>query len=367
MRIGIDVRRMYGRRTGVGVYIASLVKSLIEIDDKNTYHFFLAGDKNFRALDALIKEFFLKQFILPVILFIRRIDVFYCPNPPVPFFAPCPSVVTIHDVEVRPKSEWFNRIWLLLYRFTALKAAKIIVPSLNTKKDVVKILHVPEDKVVVLYNGIEHGKFKPLNGEFAKEYVKNKYGVKGAFILSVVGTFTPRKNIQTLIDTYDKLPAETKSQYRLVIVGNKEGSLYNKMLQTIDRLNLEDRVILTGYVPSGDLPLLYNAADLFVFLSLHEGFGLTVLEAMSCGTSVLASKTSSLPEIIGDAGVVVNPLDVDEISKVMLHMLKDKPLRERLGRNGLKRASLFSWQKAAVSLLTIFEGLAETSDSGRIR
>jgi len=359
MRIGIDVRRMHGQRTGVGVYITSLVKTLTEIDEKDTFCFFFKGVKLFSPLDALVKELFWKQLILPIILWVRKIDVFFCPNPPVPFFALCPTVVTIHDVEVPPKSEWLNRIWFVLYHFTAGKAAKIIVPSLNTAKDVMRILHVPEEKIVVVYDGVEHEKFKPLDREGAKKYVKSKYGINNAFILSVVGTFIPRKNVLRLLYAYHKLPDDTKSRYKLVIIGKRKGPLYNEALETITRLNLEERVILTGYVSQEDLPLLYNSASLFVFLSLYEGFGLTPLEAMACGTPVIASRTSSLPEVINDAGMMVNPYNVYEASRVILEGLTDEPLREKLKKNGVKRAHLFSWEKSAASLLTVLEALVK--------
>jgi glycosyltransferase involved in cell wall biosynthesis len=348
---------MYGQRTGVGVYIASLVKTLTEIDEKNTYCFFFKGAKLFSPLDALFKELFWKQLILPIILWVRKIDVFFCPNPPVPFFAFCPTVVTIHDVEVPPKSEWLNRAWFTLYRFTAGKAARIIVPSLNTAKDVMRILHVPEEKIVVIYDGVEHEKFKPLDRERAKKYVKSKYGIADAFILSVVGTFIRRKNVLRLLYAYHKLPDHTRSSYKLVIVGKKKGSLYTEALETIARLNLEERVILTGYVSEEDLPLLYNTASLFVFLSVYEGFGLTPLESMACGTPVIASKTSSLPEVIDDAGLMVNPYDVDEASRLMLQGLTDESLREKLRKSGLKRAHSFSWEKSATSLLAVLESL----------
>jgi glycosyltransferase involved in cell wall biosynthesis len=357
MRIGIDVRRMCGQRTGVGVYTASLVKVLTDIDGKNTYYPFFAGSQTFLSLDALVKELFWKQLILPIILFVRKIDVFFCPNPPVPFFSLRPSVVTIHDVEVPDRAEWLSRIMFILYYFTAMKAAKVIVPSLNTKKDTMRILHVPEEKIVVAYNGIDHEKFKPLNRERAREYIKRKYGISGAFILSVVNGFTVRKNVLTLLNAYHKLPDDPELQYELVIVGKKKGSQYKRVLETIDHLNLKDRVTLTGYVPEDDLPLLYNAASLFVFLSLYEGFGLTPLEAMACGTPVIVSKTSSLPEVIGDAGVMVNPNSSVEVSRTMSQVLTDSHLREMLKEKGLKRAELFSWEKSAVSLLTVLESI----------
>lgn len=362
MRVGIDVRRMYGQRTGVGVYIASLAKSLPEIDKKNTYYSFFADGKTFLAIDALVKELFWKQLILPLVLFVTKIDVFFCPNPPVPFFTSCPSVVTIHDVEVPPKTELLNRMWFVLNYFTARKATKIIVPSLNTKKDVMRILHASEEKIVIIPNGIEHETFKPLNHECVEEHVKRKYGISRAFILSVVGTFIPRKNVLTLLNAYHGLPDDVKFQYGLVIVGKKKGSLYNKVLETINHLNLADKVTLTGYVPEGDLPLLYNSASLFVFLSLYEGFGLPPLEAMACGVPVIVSKTSSLPEVIGDAGLIVNPRSADEVSRIMLQGLTDESLREKLKKNGLYRAELFSWEKSAFSLLGVLETMMETQN-----
>jgi glycosyltransferase involved in cell wall biosynthesis len=236
-----------------------------------------------------------------------------------------------------------------------MKAAKIIVPSLNTKKDVMRILHVPEEKIVVVYNGVEHEKFKQLDCEHAKEYLKSKYGISGGFILSVVGTFIPRKNVLRLLSSYHKLPNDVKSKYQLIIIGKKQGSLYDQVLETIHRLKLDDRVILTGYVPEEDLPLFYNAASLFVFLSLYEGFGLPPSEAMACGTPVIVSKISSLPEIVGDAGLTVDPYNVDEITRILLLVLKNDLLKRDLKKKGLRQAKLYSWKSSADKYIHIFE------------
>ena len=183
-----------------------------------------------------------------------------------------------------------------------------------------------------------------------------KYSITGSFIL-FVGNISPRKNILALLQAFNKLK-KRGIKHKLVIAGKKD-QRYEQVLKTLNELNLGGEVIFTGYVPEEDLPKLYNAADLFVYPSLYEGFGLPILEAMACGTPVVASNVSSLPEVAGDAGLLVNPQDVDALTNAMYKVLTDDKLKESLIDKGLERAKFFSWEKTARETLEVYKEVAE--------
>lgn len=360
IRIGIDIRKASGQRTGVGSYVYKLLKSLEKIDKKNSYYYFprksvgLWSTTSFlSSLYAIYQEFLWKQLILPFHIARLHIDIFFSPNPIIPFFVPCKNVVKIHDLEVPAKTRPFAYLWFLLTALSARRASKIIVPSENTKRDIARIFNTPKDKIVVIYDAPDE-RFKPLNQELP-EKVREKYVIKGKFILAAVGTFIPRKNVCTLLFAYARLPRSLKAEYQLVLIGNKRGSEFKKCLDIIDKMNLNSRVVLTGYVSDDDVHALYNSADLFVFPSLHEGFGLPPLEAMACGVPVIASKRASMPEVVGNAGILINPLDVNGLSDAMKKVLSDDSLRRSMRQGGLTRAQLFSVKRTAEETISLFE------------
>jgi glycosyltransferase involved in cell wall biosynthesis len=203
-------------------------------------------------------------------------------------------------------------------------------------------------------------RFRPAGPE-ALAAVRQKYDLPERFIL-YVGTIEPRKNLTALLEAYAALMERLSvcdlrpalSDVRLVIVG-KKGWLYEGFFRRLHELGLEDRVLFTGYVPDEDLPAIYSAADLFVFPSLYEGFGLPVLEAMACGTPVIASNASSLPEVAGEAGIMIAPHDVRGLAEAMERLLMDKQLRAELRARGLERAKQFTWERAAAMTLEVYQ------------
>jgi glycosyltransferase involved in cell wall biosynthesis len=214
---------------------------------------------------------------------------------------------------------------------------------------------IPPEKVEVVYLGICEN-FRPLpEGEV--EAFRKKRGLPERFIL-FVGTIEPRKNLTRLIEAFSLLSPLSPlpfpfSPLPLVIVGAK-GWLYEEVFAKVEELGLEREVIFPGYIPWGELPLWYNAATIFVYPSLYEGFGLPPLEAMACGTPVIASNASSLPEVVGDAGILVSPGDVDGLAEAMKLLLSDETLREDLSRRGLRRAKGFSWEKTAEKTVQVY-------------
>jgi glycosyltransferase involved in cell wall biosynthesis len=239
------------------------------------------------------------------------------------------------------------------------RADLILADSENTKDDLVELLGVPRSKVKVIYPGVDE-RFRPIKDELALNDVRERYELPSRFILSL-GTLEPRKNLVRLIEAFSLLSLLSPfpfpfSPLSLVIAGGK-GWLYEDIFRKVEELGLGERVVFTGFVSDADLPVIYNLAELFVFPSLYEGFGLPVLEAMACGTPVVTSNSSSLPEVVGEAGLMVDPMDVEGLAEAMWRALSDHPLRERMIRSGMRRARGFTWEKSAEELLSLYKEL----------
>ena len=224
---------------------------------------------------------------------------------------------------------------------------------MSRAKFLVELLGVESDKIEVVYPGVEK-RFHPIEDQTLLEEVRNRYYLPSRFILSL-GTLQPRKNFARLIEAYSLLVTHYPF-LQLVIAGGK-GWLYEEIFATVEQLGLEEKVIFPGFVADGDLPALYNLADLFVFPSLYEGFGLPPLEALACGRPVITSDASSLPEVTGGAGLMVEAIDVEALAEAMKRVLEDKTLREGMIARGLEQAGKFTWEKAAVKLLNLYETL----------
>jgi len=269
-------------------------------------------------------------------------------------------VVTVHDLirffdmkrchsPLIHKPNLRDRIGLELDYRGIKRAEKIIAVSKSTKNDLVKHLRVPEERIDVVYQGIDHKLFKPTH---------TPAPVKEPYIL-YVGSEQPRKNLTTLLKAFYKLKQGDSrfSDMKLVKVGNpgKMRSFRENTLEIIDALNLRKDVVFTGFVPRKELPNYYSNAECLVLPSLYEGFGRPVAEAMACGCPVITSNTSSLPEVVGDAGLMVDPRDVNALENTMKEVLTNEGLKKNMVRKGLKRASNFSWQKTAKETSEIYK------------
>lgn len=372
MRIAID-GRMGHTRVGMGVYIRGLISHLGKIDRRNEYFIithrgkkadFIPNQSNFIKWGTSIsyknhfRRDFWEQGYLPLKLRKANIDVYHGPNYVLPIFSKNGLVLTIYDMTLFASQEWYKPISRFrvqrLLKTSAKRAHKIITGSENSKRDIIEILKVPEEKVQVIYIGIDDV-YRPIDDRRGLDFVKTRYGITSRFILHV-GSLNPRKNIPRLIDAYNMLPAKILKEYELVIVGKKSWKA-DKIFAETKKLGLEDRVIFTGFVADSDLPLLMNAADLLAFPSLYEGFGIPPLEAMACGTPVVASNTSSIPEVVGDAALLFDPYNVEEIANAMYRALTNEQLRDELRQKGFERAKQFSWEKAARETLAVYEGV----------
>lgn len=267
----------------------------------------------------------------------------------------CRTVVSIHDITYEHFPTHFSlrdRLVLsMLVPRSARQAAMVITLSECTRRDLIERYRLPPTRVVVipLAAGAE---FRPILDKRQLETIKRRYATGERFILAV-GNLQPRKNLGRLVEAYAFLRTQLDAMPTLVIVGKAQWRA-SELSRKVAALGLQQEVVFTGYVPDEDLALLYSAADAFVYPSLYEGFGLPPLEAMACGTPVVCSKTSSLPEVVGDAAITVDPTNVDELTQAIRQVLVNDDLRAWLREAGLRRAAMFSWQETARRTLQVY-------------
>ncbi len=374
LKVCLDLSPTVHHHAGLGRYAYELLLALAEAARENIYSIFYNNPRQARVAPSLhgfpayTTPLSYKPWRLSALLahFARLsqdrlfpgVDIFHATDHLLPRFFRIKSVFTLHDLIFlfhpethKPLNRWF--LALMMPRF--LRAADaIIAVSECTKRDAVRHYGIPEEKITVIYEGVSP-RFRPADPETVRA-VRAKYGLPERFIL-YVGTIEPRKNLTALLEAYAALLSRnTRYAARLVIVG-KKGWLYEGFFRRLRELGLEERVHFTGYVPDEDLPALYSAATLFVFPSLYEGFGLPVLEAMACGTPVVCSGTSSLPEVAGDAALLVDPTDIPALAAAMERALTDEALRASLRARGLERARRFTWEEAARQTITIYRSV----------
>ena len=368
MKIGIISERLNRPLTGVGNYTYYLIKELSKIYDKrDVYLINYRDDKIFTDLNKITikapfkniskNSYYLWHLYLQLKLKKNNLnlDIIHSPENASLFvkLKHQKKIITVLDIIAYLFPESVTLITRLRYKLllsrTLRTADKITAISNSTKKDLISYFNVPEEKIKVIPLAADE-KFEVLNNEKINE-VKQKFNLKYPFIL-YVGGLAIHKNIPTLIKAFYKIKKKG-IQNKLVIAGEK-GWKYKEIFETIDKLNLQKDVIFTGYVLDEDLPALYNAADLFVYPSLYEGFGLPPLEAMACGCPVITSNTSSLPEVVGDAGIMIDPHDVDGLADAMHEVLTNDGLREDMIKRGLERAKMFSWEKCAKETLKVY-------------
>jgi len=376
MQIWVDAPSLGNQPfTGIENYTLNLINNLSALDLKNSYKIF--GLRiNQDGLDISTGKFVLKKipdlirarsiwyswsiwnyFISPILLLKERPDLYISSIPALPLYCAVPSIFIAYDVcPLIITNAFFTRTrvkFKMDIQHAARCANSIIAISQSTKDDMVKYLKVDQSKISIIYPGYDNSIFLPVNNQELLDGVCRKYGIHGNYIFHV-GTLEPRKNTKRLIEAYLKLRLAGNIKHKLVITGAK-GWLYDDVQQLIQEAVSRNEIILTGYVDIIDLPALYSGADAFIYPSLYEGFGLPPLEAMACGTPVITSNISSLPEVVGDAGMLVDPYNVDEIAQAIYRVISDNKLCEDMKRKGLKRAQVFSWGKSARKMLNVIE------------
>jgi glycosyltransferase involved in cell wall biosynthesis len=368
MRVAIDVTAMPRQKVGAGYYMQNLVQGLAEIESTNNYLIFTPKENrtNFAVTrpnfifeqlpsDARLTRLLWEQWVLPLRLKQRGADILHSTHYTTPITGAIRRIVTFHDMtflmypEMHTAGKRFFFTWMI--RFAARRADAIVADSNSTRHDVLRLLKIDPEKVFAVPLGVS-SRFCPNQDAAETEAVCRRYGLPQPFILHV-GELQPRKNMPRLVQAFKQIKLRGLP-HRLVFVGRK-GWMYGELFKTLQELDIADQVIFPGYVPESDLPFLYNAADLSVYPSLYEGFGLPVLEALACGTPVVTSNVSSMPEIIGDAGILVNPRQVEAIAEAMYRVLTDRALHDDLSRRGIERARLFPWERTARETLAVYE------------
>lgn len=366
MNIVVDGRLILGQITGIGQYMTLLIRSLLKIDTRNNYTLFLnqelnrkfgAGHENIAKRILNIPELSLIQHIkIPIKLRAENADIYHYPHFDLPCLHNVNSVITIHDLKYIIAPEFFPELSELkkLYMTAALKisfrkARRIICVSDSTKKDILNFFNVPEYKLRVI----------PLAAERPEKVTHNKPPAQASkfhkkpFFL-VVGERRPHKNIVRVIEGLYMFNKKWSYDYKLIIVG-KSYSGYDEPENKIRALGLERDVKILGYVEQDELDWYYNNATALLFVSLYEGFGLPILEAMSLGIPVITSNLSSMPEVAGTAALTINPHDVMEISQAMVRIHSDSALRKELVQKGYENLGRFSWSRTAERTLEIYE------------
>lgn len=372
MKIAIDARALIvGRRTGVEEYTLNLLNSIFEKDRKNEYILFssgwkneniFTGEENFKKLSApnkLLNVSFKFLNYPKIDKWLGEVDLFFMPN--INFVSlsnKCRNIITFHDLSFVKYPQFYStkrRLWhkLINAKKLARKADKIIAVSQSTKDDLVSLFNIDEKKIKIVYSGIGE-EFRPINKENNKlEEIRKKYKLPDKFIL-YLGTLEPRKNIVGLLQAFDLFKQKSKDTETKLVIAGRPGWLYKEIFKKQQELMQGKEVIFTGFIEVADKPYLYNLAELFVFPSFYEGFGFPPLEAIACGVPVIVSNYSSLPEVVADGAIMVDPYNVDELSWAMGQILCDKNLRKKLISAGISQAKKFSWQNCAEKMIKIF-------------
>ncbi len=367
MRIAVHAKVLSEKDLhGIGYYVLHLLNELLKIDSRNEYCLIsdaplLHPPSGHLWSNLLARPNFLMSYIgFPRAFRKGGFDLAFVPKEVVPPFLRKPVVMTVHDLFFSRKYASINDQGLslsLLQNSLAISlhlksADRILAVSEATKTDILELSSISPERVRVTPLGIDPHFFLPVEDATAK--VKRKFGIERPYFLNVSSVWWARKNLLRLIEGYALLLDRGYRENDLVITGSR-GPSFEAMIDLISEKNLGTRIHLLQYVSREDLPALYSGATGFVFPSLHEGFGIPVLEAMACGTPVITSNLSSLPEVTGTAGILVNPYDTASIANAMENLLSDASLRKGLSEKGLARSGGFSWERTAKLTLSVFE------------
>lgn len=402
MNIGVDIRVLAkGKRTGVEEYTINFLSHILDFDKHNKYKFFYSGFKKFKLnyswfksknikikkirIPNRILDFFLKFFKFPKIdRILGGVDIFLSPHFLItPLSQKTKRILIFYDLSFVRFPEFFSKSKLFWHRFVspkkqAQKADLIISISESTKKDLIKTYGINSEKIEVIYPGVDD-KFRPIkknNPDIIN--IKKRYKLPDNFIL-YFGTIEPRKNILGIIRAFEQLKKTHDNQkeniqwkgfegvslgrerkysdfsdFKLVIAGIK-GWLYDEVFRAVKTSEFSKDILFTGFAEEEDKPYLYNLAEVFVYPSFFEGFGLPPLEAMACGVPVIVSNKSSLPEVVGDAAITIDPTRIEELVFAIKNILEDKNLKERLINKGLERVKNFKWEKAVKKFMNLIK------------
>jgi glycosyltransferase involved in cell wall biosynthesis len=369
VRIAIDARKL--RDYGIGTYIRNLVRHLARIDRTTEYVLIVRPadseigselGENFRTIPDWSRSYSIReQLTIPLDLRREKVDLFHAPHYVLPPLVPCKSVVTIHDcIHLRFPQYLPNRLGYVYARsslwIATHRSSRILTVSETSKRDILRYFRVPESKIDVIHNAIDERLGTPPTGEEMNQ-VRERYQLNDPFVL-YAGNIKPHKNLERLIEAFNTLRRGGLEHVKLLIIGD-EISKYATLRRAVHRHKLHKHVRFFGFVSDKTLASLYRLASVFVFPSLYEGFGLPPLEAMAAGTPVITSNVSSLPEVVGDAAILIDPYEPDEIAAAMRRVLTEPELREELRARGLARVQQFSWERSVRRVREIYGEVLE--------
>src|SRR5579883_1397178 len=387
MRIAFDYTAGIRQEAGIGNYVRSLLAAMLAEDKENFYTLITSGRPtrerpfpdapNVRGRSVVIPDRYLNvlwyrwRAPLPANLFTGKVDIYHGPDFVLPpLNGKTRKVVTIHDLAflehpeyaVPSLAEYLKKV----VPESVAAADAVAAVSLDAARTLMKHFGTPREKIVIIPNGLRPH-FRRITDPVLLGATANKFGLKHPLVLGV-GTLEPRKNHLGLIKAFHQAQNEKKNRPAMLALAGGEGWLYEETKQLVADLKLEKKVRFLGRVSDLELAVLYSLADVFAFPSFYEGFGVPPIEAMACGAPVVTSKTSSLPEVVGDAALTVDPHNIDELAAAILRLLKDEPLREELRQKGYERAQLYTWPKSAQKMLDVYQRLynGATNFSGEV-
>jgi glycosyltransferase involved in cell wall biosynthesis len=353
MRVAIDARKRF-ERSGTGIISLNLLRTLSNDFGRNQYIIF--GDSSFkgckarRTISAIMYELVWKQVFLPFDLRLKKVDVSLHTYPIVPVLSSTPAVSIIYDMQAHSEpseKSWSNRIMLASLRICAKRSRIIITLSEFAKSEIVRFLRVKPERVIVAYPGCDHLKEQDNSCKLPDGLSR--------YILTVLGSFAPRKNATTLLRAYGSLPEKVRKEYKLVIVGKKSGKDWKAFAEELERSGLKERIAIIHASSDRLLTSLYVNADLLVHITLYEGFGLPVAEAMSLGVPVIASNRGAIREVAGNCALIGDPNDSNWVSTAILTIIENNELREDLVAKARERANAFKWVKMAQTVENALE------------
>lgn len=368
MRIGVDARLMHHQPAGISKYTRHLLQAISALDHEDDFVVFqhrrhhapIIHERNFRRATLFAPVHTrLEQWMLPLELLRFRLDVLHSTDFIPPLRTNAPTVITVHDLAFLHYPHFLTTNSATYYGQIdrAVRVAQhIIVPSESTRQDLIGMMGVPSSQISVIYEAAAEI-FRPLPVEATRAEISHQLGIPASFVL-FVGTIEPRKNLSGLLHAFHHLRTKANITDTALVVAGGQGWLYDETLDTVKKLGLEKQTYFLGRVSDELLHKLYVAARCHVHPAYYEGFGLPPLEAMACGTPTIVSNVSSLPEVVQDAAMLVDPNDWEEIAIAIQRLLLDNNLHAELSEKGLHRAHCFSWQRAAASTLEVYRRVA---------
>jgi glycosyltransferase involved in cell wall biosynthesis len=351
MRFGLDGIPLQGKRTGVGHYTFELAHSLAAISPDNQFEIISPP-----SLSGLRRRSWW-SIGLPLYCYRASLALFHGTNFELPYWTTCPTVLTIHDLSLLLYPETHEKRLVLRAKLklprTAHRANAIITPSEMVKREVCEHLSVGAEKVFAIPEAARSAFYRVAASE--SRPVCERLGVKEEFML-FVGTVEPRKNLLTLVRAFEELLQSTSMRLQLVIAGQR-GWLADDLMSYLNQSVARERVLFTGHLADDDLRALYSACRVFVYPSLYEGFGLPLLEAMSCGAPLVTSNVPSIVETVGDVARLISPTEVDDLARAITALLNDAAEREHRSAAGIEHAKKFSWERTAAATLDVYHSI----------